>query len=131
MVVFWYALGRQTCLLYRLGVTCFVFVSTLRGSTCVEFVSNRYRNRSRKPSRGEVVFVGCVVVVVVVVCGVWCGTYVSQHTRRRANQVIRPISQQREHVVPSTRRHPSKVELGMARRVEKWQRSFMRQRATP
>ena len=43
--------------------------------------------------------------------GVWCGTYVSQHTRRRANQVIRPISQQREHVVPSTRRHPSKGEL--------------------
>ena len=60
------------------GCNVFVFVSTLCGSTCVEFVSNRYRNRSRKPSRGEVVFVGCVLVVVVVVCGV--GTYVSQHT---------------------------------------------------
>ena len=59
-----------------------MFVSTLRGSTCVEFVSNRYRNRSRKPSRGEVVFVGCVVVVVVVVCGVG-RTSVSTHAAGR------------------------------------------------
>ena len=59
-----------TCLLYRLVCNVFVIASTLCGSTCVEFVSNRYRNRSRMPSRGEVVFVGCVVVVVVVVCGV-------------------------------------------------------------
>jgi len=83
--VLWSCFGKlygRNVFVVPFGCNVFVFVSTLCGSTCVEFVSNRYRNRSRKPSRGEVVFVGCVVVVVVVVCGVG-RTSVSTHAAGR------------------------------------------------